>query len=180
MNTTGVIIQGSSRSNGNTSKVVSFVKERTGFKVVDLKSKSIGNFDYENNNKDDDFIPLIKDIAANYDIILFATPVYWYTMSGIMKIFFDRMTDCLKFEKEIGRALRGKKMGLISCGSDSELKKGFNMPFLESANYLGMDYSGDVHTWLDGDELSEQVKNNLNTFIDISIKNRHIAAPTAI
>ena len=179
MDTTGVIIQGSSRSNGNTSKVVSYLKERTGFELVDLKSKSIGSFDYENKNKDDDFIPLLKNIVTNYGIIIFATPVYWYTMSGIMKIFLDRITDCLKFEKEIGRKLKGKKMGLISCGSDSELKQGFNMPFIESANYLNMNYLGDVHTWLDGDELSEQVKSELNTFIDISIKSRFLPELTA-
>lgn len=171
MDMTGVIIQGSSRSNGNTSKIVSFVKEKTGFQVVDLKSKSISAFDYDHKNKGDDFIPLMSDIATNYDVILFATPVYWYTMSGIMKIFFDRITDCLKFEKEIGRKLKGKKMGVISCGSDSELKESFNMPFKESANYLGMYYLGDIHTWLEGDELSEQLKNNLSTFITRRISN---------
>lgn len=175
MDVTGVIIQGSSRSNGNTSKVVSFVKERTGFHVVDLKSKSIGTFDYDNNNKNDDFIPLLMDIVTNYEIILFATPVYWYTMSGIMKIFFDRITDCLKFEKEIGQMLKGKKMGLISCGSDSELKQGFKMPFIESANYLGMNYIGDIHTWLEGEDLSEQLKKDVNAFTDIMIKNSIIS-----
>jgi hypothetical protein len=88
-----------------------------------------------------------------------------------MKIFFDRIADCLKIEKEIGRKLKGKKMGMISCGSDPELKTGFNMPFIESANYLGMHYLGDIHTWLEGNKLSEQVKNNLSTFVTQKILN---------
>jgi multimeric flavodoxin WrbA len=165
MNKKGVIIQGSSRSNGNTNKIVSFVIEKTGFDIIDLKSKHISGFDYNFQNKDDDFIPLMKDIVNKYDTIIFATPVYWYSMSGIMKTFFDRITDCIKIEKEIGRKLRGKTMGMISCGSDSELKEGFKMPFVESANYLGMHYLGDIHTWMENEIISETLKKELNTFI---------------
>ncbi|MET0946404.1 MAG: NAD(P)H-dependent oxidoreductase, partial [Flavobacterium sp.] len=131
MNLKGVIIQGSSRSNGNTNKIVSFVQKKTCFDVIDLKSKQIGGFDYNFENKEDDFLPLMQEIVNNYDTIIFATPVYWYAMSGIMKNFFDRITDCLKIEKEIGKKLRGKAMGMISCGSDSELAKGFEIPFVE-------------------------------------------------
>jgi len=166
MNSKGVIIQGSSRSNGNTNKIVTFIKDKTGFDIVDLKSKQITSFDYDFKNKDDDFIPLMKTIVNKYDTIIFATPVYWYSMSGIMKNFFDRITDCLKIEKEIGRKLRGKKMGMISCGSDSELKKGFEMPFVESANYLGMNYLGDIHTWMENEVISESLKKEINTFIE--------------
>lgn len=166
MNSKGVIIQGSSRSNGNTNKIVTFIKDKTGFDIVDLKSKQITSFDYDFKNKGDDFIPLMKTIADKYDTIIFATPVYWYSMSGIMKNFFDRITDCLRVEKEIGRKLRGKKMGMISCGSDSELKKGFEMPFVESANYLGMNYLGDIHTWMENEMISESLKREINTFLE--------------
>jgi len=37
MSKKGVIIQGSSRSNGNTNKIVTFIKEKTGFDIIDLK-----------------------------------------------------------------------------------------------------------------------------------------------
>jgi len=170
MNKKGVIIQGSSRSNGNTNKIVTFIKEKTGFDIIDLKTKHITYFDYDFNNSDDDFIPLMNDIVNKYDTIIFATPVYWYSMSGILKIFFDRITDCLKVEKEIGRKLRGKTMGMISCGSDSELKKGFEMPFIESANYLGMHYLGNMHTWIENEIISEPLKKELNSFIEKNVK----------
>jgi len=49
-----------------------------------------------------------------------------------MKTFFDRITDCLKIEKETGRKLRGKAMTMVSCRSDDEIKEGFAMPFRES------------------------------------------------
>ena len=41
MNQKGVIIQGSSRSDGNTNKIAAFIKEKTAFDIVDLKSKNI-------------------------------------------------------------------------------------------------------------------------------------------
>lgn len=44
------------------------------------------------------------------DNIVFATPVYWYAMSGRMKIFFDRFTDLLYTHKSIGKNLKGKKL----------------------------------------------------------------------
>lgn len=169
MKVKGVIIQGSSRSDGNTSKIVSFIQERTGFDSIDLKSKHIGPFDYDFKNKGDDFLPLMTEIVYNYDIIIFATPVYWYSMSGIMKNFFDRISDCLKTEKELGRKLRGKNMGMVSCGSDSELKKGFEMPFAESANYLGMSYLGNIHTWMENDVIPSSLRKELNTFIEKKI-----------
>ncbi|MCA0931360.1 NAD(P)H-dependent oxidoreductase [Lutimonas saemankumensis] len=162
----GVIIQGSSRSNGNTGKIVSFIQERTGFESIDLKSKKIGAFDYNFENEGDDFLPLMKEIVYNYDTLIFATPVYWYSMSGIMKNFFDRISDCLKTEKELGRMLRGKNMGMVSCGSDAELKKGFEMPFVESANYLGMNYLGNFHTWLENDLIPDSLKTELSIFLE--------------
>lgn len=171
MNIKGVIIQGSSRSKGNTNKIVTYIQKKTGFDTIDLKQNEINSFDYGFKNSNDDFLSIIEDIANNYDVVIFATPVYWFSMSGIMKNFFDRITDCLTVEKETGRKLRGKLMGLVSCGSDSVYKKEFEMPFVESAKYLGMHYLGNVHTWIENGEIPESLVNKLNTFINEKIKN---------
>lgn len=61
--------------------------------------------------------------------------------------------------------LRGKEMAVLSCGSDHNFKNGFHMPFIESAKYLGMRYIGDVHSWLEDDEIPEEVIQNLNLFV---------------
>jgi len=161
-----IIILGSSNSNGETSKIVSFVSKRTNYSIIDLKTKNISEFDYEFKNRNDDFRPLINEIVDHSEIIVFATPVYWYTMSGIMKTFFDRISDCLKIEKETGRKLRGMKMAVISCGSDKELKDGFHMPFVETAKYLGMEYIGDVHCWIENNSIPNSVQVKLNEFIN--------------
>ena len=162
----GIIIQGSSNSFGDTHKIVSYICKKSGCAYVDLKTKKIGQFDYAFNNRDDDFLPLMKNIVTRYDLIIFATPVYWYTMSGTLKKFIDRISDCLKIEKELGRKLRGKKMAVISCSSGDQLNSGFHMPFIETAKYLGMEYVGDIHTWIENDEIPETVDFRINQFVD--------------
>lgn len=154
----GVIIQASSRSIGNTFKIVSFIQKETSFDIIDLNKKNIAHFDYEFNNKHDDFNELFKEIAQNYETLVFVTPIYWYTMSGLMKVFFDRISDFLFHEKDFGRLLRGKKMMVVSCGSSNEILEGFTSPFSQTAKYLGMDFIGHLHTWVEDDIISEKLK----------------------
>lgn len=140
------VIQGSSRANGHTSLIVAKLGEYIDCDIVDLLDYDIQHYDY-GHQQDDDFLPLMRRVVT-YDTIIFATPVYWYAMSGMMKTFFDRITDCLKIEKDLGRQLRGKYMGAISCGSDDDEIEGFFVPFVSSAEYLGMEYAGHTHTWI--------------------------------
>ena len=85
-------------------------------------------------------------LIDNYDVLILATPVYWYSMSAIMKTFLDRFTDLLTIEKDLGRKLRGKGMAVISCSNGGNLGDYFWLPFSKSASYLGMIYLGDLHT----------------------------------
>jgi multimeric flavodoxin WrbA len=171
-----VIIQGSSRSGGNTSRIIEVFRKSHQSDIIDLSQLNIGFYDYEHQNNDDDFLPTMKNIVE-YDLIIFATPVYWYAMSGSMKTFFDRITECLKTEKDTGRKLRGKSMAAISCGSDDNETDGFFVPFRETAGYLGMNYLGDVHTWIEDsiadDEVVEKVNKfalNINSVLNVSTK----------
>lgn len=165
----GVIIQGSSRSEGDTHKVVLKLLELTGYDMIDLKEKQIGHYDYEFQNRNDDFIDLFKSLVTKYETIIFVTPIYWYAMSGLMKVFFDRISDFLKLEKDYGRRLRGMRMASVSSSNDERFYDGFDMPFRNSANYLGMDYLGHLHTWILDNELPEVVVSNLRSFVKENI-----------
>jgi len=166
MNTT-VIIQGSARSNGDTNTIINELNKDHNFDVIDLKTKNIGHFEYDFTNAEDDFLPLMEEIIAKYDTIVFATPVYWYNMSGVLKVFFDRLSDLLHYKKELGRQLRGKSMAMISNNNYDDLKDGFSMPFKESANYLGMTYLGDTHTWVENEQIPETVKAKIDRFREL-------------
>lgn len=164
-----VVIIGSSRSNGNTHKIINYLKTlETQIDIIDLNDYTIGYYDYEFKNANDDFFELFKSLLS-YNTIIFATPIYWYTMSAQLKTFLDRISDALKGEKkEFGRKLRGIKMAVISCGSDDELMDGFTMPFIESAKYLGMHYIGHVHTWVEKDSIvPKKIKNDLKKFYEL-------------
>lgn len=158
-----IIVQGSSRNNGNTNKIVQILQNYVECDLIDLSNCNIGQYDYENRNHNDDFLATIRKIVE-YDLAIFATPVYWYSMSGTMKTFFDRLTDCLKNDKETGRKLRGKNMAVISCGSDNFENEGFFIPFEKSAEYLGMNYLGNIHTWIGESEPSNSVLELIKDF----------------
>lgn len=159
MELNGVIIQASSRSNGNTASVVKLIQKYTGYDIIDLNKYNIGHFDYDFKNDADDFNQLFKEIVSKYQTIVMVTPVYWYSMSGLLKVFLDRISDFLKKETTFGRKLRGKNLAVISCCSSKEYFEGFEVPFVKSADYLGMKYLGYLHTWvLDGDIDKEEAE----------------------
>ncbi len=161
-----IIIQGSARPKGDTNTIVNYMALKNGYDVIDLYSKNIGHYDYDYKNEGDDFLPLISNIIKNYNTIIFATPVYWYTMSGHMKVFFDRISDLIRIHKDLGRQLRGKNMAMVSCSNSNDVISGFNRPFVESANYLGMNYLGDIHTWVENDNIPVEVKGIIDGFIE--------------
>ncbi|MDW5290566.1 NAD(P)H-dependent oxidoreductase [Formosa sp. PL04] len=140
-----VIIVGTSRNDGDTFKVMHELRIQSDWDLINLNDFNFSYYDYENKNRHDDYLILMRQIIKKYDTLIFATPVYWYAMSGIMKVFFDRFTDLLTIEKELGRKLRGKKMAAISCSIGNHLGDQFWLPFSETAKYLGMDYIGNYH-----------------------------------
>ena len=155
-----LIILGSSSRYGQTKKAVDTLRLLSDFDVLDLNDYNISYYDYEHKNKNDDYLSLMHNIISNYDILIFATPVYWYSMSGIMKVFFDRFTDLLDNEKELGRKLRTKSMAVLSSSIGDHLGDAFWLPFIETAKYLGMEYVGNIHTIenkLEADKLKEFV-----------------------
>ena len=138
--TNAIVILGSSRSFGETRKIVETIIDGSDIPIIDLKSLKISPYDYEYQNQNDDYIPLMEKIIQ-YDLIILATPVYWYTMSATMKIFIDRLSDLLDIRKNTGRQLRAKKLFVIASFNTS-LPKGFEDPFVQTCDYMGMHYQG--------------------------------------
>lgn len=159
-----IIIQASSRSEGDTNKIAMYLKQNDNFNFIDLKTKNIGHFDYDFKNADDDFLPIMDSILNNYDTLILLTPLYRFTMSGILKVFLDRFSDLKLYKKELGDKLKNKNMAMISVSNANNLPKGFSMPFKETANHFGMNYLGDLHTWLENGEINSHVKLLINDF----------------
>ncbi|MGH1440645.1 MAG: flavodoxin family protein [Cellvibrionaceae bacterium] len=134
----------SARRHGNTGKLIDNIAQNIDMEVIDLDKANIAPFDYDNKNKDDDFLPLIEKVL-NHDHIIFASPVYWYSVSPGMKIFLDRISDLLIFPEllDTGRKLRGKQASIVS--THYKLSPTFNNMLLETFGYLGMHYFDALH-----------------------------------
>jgi len=81
-----VIIVGSSRKNGDTGELTKKLVELSGYDTINLLDYNIAHFDYDYKNTDDDFLPLMEKLINNYEHFIFVTPVYWYSMSGVLKV----------------------------------------------------------------------------------------------
>ena len=156
-----VIILGTSRKNGNTENLVYKLNQKLNCEIINLREYKISEFDYEHNNYSDDFLKIIKDIIEKYEHLVFVTPVYWYSMSGIMKTFFDRLTDLLTIEKEIGRKLRGKKVSVLTSSIGDNMENNFWLPFENTFKYLGMEFILKQH-FIESDITDKQIEQLYN------------------
>ncbi len=134
------IILASSRSSGNTGALANVMKSELNAQLFDLADYQIAPFCYDNSNKDD-FLPLVDKLLV-FDRLIFATPMYWYSASAQMKMFIDRISDLLSFQKDKGRALRGKSVGLLATGHDDFPADCFEQMFELTFQYLGLNYLG--------------------------------------
>lgn len=140
-----LVIIGSSRRDSDTRKFVQNCFGRKEHTIIDLLDYRLEEYNYDHNYSADDQFSEVLETMLSRDVIVFATPVYWYAMSARMKIMFDRFNDCLTIRKELGRKLRGKKIAMLSVGTDLEIPEGFEVPFSRTADYLGMKYVGGVY-----------------------------------
>ena len=134
-----IVVLGSSRGLGKTWKSVQMITEGS-IPIIDLNTAKISPYDYEHRNIDDDYLSIMKTIVE-HDLIILATPVYWYSMSAQMKIFIDRLSDLLEISKDTGRKLRGKRLFVIASFSTS-MPEGFEKPFSQTCEYMGIKYEG--------------------------------------
>ena len=135
------VILGTSKSDGNTRKLADSFVEQSGAKLFDLSNFNVSFSDYSHENKNDDFLPIIHELLS-FDHLVFASPVYWYSMSAQLKVFFDRLSDLLTIEKELGRRLKGKSISVLSTGYNLELPDCFVQPFELTAKYMQLEFKG--------------------------------------
>jgi multimeric flavodoxin WrbA len=111
--------------------------------LLELSELDIAPFDYADPQRRDGFDTVV-DAMLGSRAIVFASPVYWYAMSGPMKVLFDRLTDLLLTSEGRlrGRALAGREVCVLATGTDPGLPACFTEPFRLTAEYFDMDYAG--------------------------------------
>ena len=159
---TPLVILGSARSEGNTKEVIDKLMQNKRFEFLDLNKYQINGFKYDT-TYNDDFIPVINKIIESEKII-FATPVYWYTMSYVMKIFIDRCSELLTKYKTQAKKLKNKSFFLVSTSSGQLLPEGFETPFRGLAIYFDMVFKGHLHVRYENDQLATEMDKKIISF----------------
>ena len=148
------VITGSPRKNGNTFAMVdSFTKaaETKGHKVVcfDSAMMKIGGchacmtcFKTGKACSFDDDFNIIAPHILDADAVVFAMPVYWYSIPAQIKGVIDRLFSFCVGEKPI----QGKKVGLICCCEEHDMSvmDGVKIPMERTAALLKWDMVGEV------------------------------------
>lgn len=138
-----IIINGSHQLNGNTSRLIQQLFPNTS--SLNLLDYNIEIYNYNETYSDcDQFISIIEEIIQ-YEEIIFATPVYWYAMSSLMKIFFDRITDLLHSNNQLGYQLKNKNIQVVTSSNGNHLDEIFFEPFKETCKYLEMHFIKGSH-----------------------------------
>jgi GrpB-like predicted nucleotidyltransferase (UPF0157 family) len=134
---------GSAEGGRETEKFLREHYAGAGLTVVNLHERGFRPYRYgKEAEAEAGFLALVEEMIAA-DLVVFATPVYWYSMGASMKIFFDRFSDLLRGpHKALGEKLAFTKVKLLSTGAGPRLPVGFESPFALTAIYLGMDYLG--------------------------------------
>lgn len=135
-----IVINGSSRDNGNTEFLSEAAVEDKHATIVNLRDHHINPIVDQRHDEngftsvDDDCHSLIK-LMLDHDVIVFATPLYWYGMSGLMKNFIDRWSQFLRDEElKFKEKIKEKQAYVIICGGDHPLIKG--LPLVQQFQYI--------------------------------------------
>lgn len=142
----------SPNKNGNTYRIGEKIlanKEHNILQMAEYKISQYGQV-YE----DDQIGEVFKEIEKA-DTLLIGAPVYWYTVSGILKTFIDRLY--MLPEAEI---LKGKKFYLFAQGSAPDEATKNTVAFLASrvATLMGMELKGVITDTSDGNEIIAKIK----------------------
>lgn len=129
-NKTAVILNGSPRARGNTAVIAKWFEEALAQRNFTIKHHHLyrmhfaGCMHCDQCKKipdqpgcilKDDFTPVLQDLA-DADLILIASPIYFWSISGSMCTALDRIYALCKRGPTL---LAGKKMlGAFTCGGD--------------------------------------------------------------
>jgi multimeric flavodoxin WrbA len=147
-----LVLNGSSRENGNTEQLTDVILEGVSCTRINIRDFLIQPIVDKRHDPEgfttvaDDYDQIIK-LVRQHDVLIFATPIYWYGMSGHMKQFIDRWSQSLRDTRfSFKEEMKKKKAFVIICGGDNPYIKG--LPLIQQFQYIfqfmGIEYIGYV------------------------------------
>lgn len=136
----------SARPDGHTFQMVQALNQLLPGESCYLDELNIAQYDYQFRNQEDDFIAVINKML-DADTIVFASPVYWYSLTPAFRRFFDRFTDLTELPalKGKGKQLRQKCFYLLATSASQHPPDSFVFPVEQTMQYLGWPFKGTTH-----------------------------------
>jgi len=153
-----LILSGSPKKNGNTAALVEWFTEGAVSKGAQvelihtafLKYKFPGCTSCRSCQKQIPYGCVIEDDAnlvlgkmASADVIVMATPLYFFAASAQLKVIMDRMFSLYKWDNTAGTmrtALKGKTLVLLASAYEDVGMDALEKPFVLTADYTGMKF----------------------------------------
>jgi multimeric flavodoxin WrbA len=153
-----LILSGSPKKNGNTAALIEWFSEgaRSENAQVELihtaflKYKFPGCTSCRLCQKQEAYGCVVEDDAALVlkkmalaDVIVMATPLYFFAASAQLKVVIDRMFSLYKWDNAAGTmktVLKGKTLALIASAYEDVGMDALGKPFALTADYTGMKF----------------------------------------
>ena len=137
----------SPNKDGNTYRIGEKILENIEHDVLQMSDYKIYQYGqvYE-----DDQIKDVFDKIEKVDTIVIGSPVYWYTLSGILKTFIDRF-----YMLDDAKKLNGKKLYLFAQGDapDNATKKSIEFLANRVSILMDMELKSVIISTSDGNEI---------------------------
>ncbi|AIM16523.1 flavodoxin family protein [Neobacillus sedimentimangrovi] len=175
------VIYGGTRPNGNSEKLTELVIQDIATEKIYLRDFNIQPIIDMRHSKDgfqernDDYNSIIDRILP-HDILIFSTPIYWYSMSGTMKNFIDRWSQTLRDPKypDFKSKMASKKAFVIAVGGDDPYIKG--LPLIQQFQYIfdfmGIEFAGYILG--NGNKPEEVLQDKVALFAATQMRNKLI------
>lgn len=180
MNITAFI--GSSRQHSNSEVLADYVLEGIPHQKLWIKDLNIQPIDDLRHDAqgfqfvDDDYDQIIHALLTS-DILVFATPIYWYSMSGIMKNMVDRLSHAIRDERfpQLKEKLLTTEAIVLAVGGDDPKLKGLPMiqQFQYIFNFLNMPFSSYI---LGEANKPGEIANDEQALAQAALLNKHLKA----
>lgn len=142
-----IFMNGSPNKSGNTFRIGEEILKGISHDILQMSDYKVSQYGqvYE-----DDEINKIFEKIKNVDTIVIGAPVYWYTVSGIVKTFIDR----LYLLPEAG-VLKGKNLYFFAQGSAPDELARQSITFLATrvSELMGMNLKDVVVDSSDGNKI---------------------------
>ncbi|WP_330942447.1 flavodoxin family protein [Bacillus velezensis] len=147
------VINGGTRSGGNTDILAE--KAVQGFDVEHIHLRKYRIRPVEDlRHAQGGFRPVQDDCDSIIerilpcDILVFATPIYWFGMSGTLKLFIDRWSQTLRDPRfpDFKQQMSAKQAYVTAVGGDNPKLKGLPLiqQFEHIFHFMGMSFKGYV------------------------------------